>query len=176
MKKRVLLKNTVLFEEPFSTDSDIYVGDLPICFAADESIHSISDVRQRISQGYGAMTLKPIAKTLTVTREMARIAQDSGVQCFCADLTVNPLMVEWNKNFAARLTPLHGMKIGVVESNGAQNYINWEEMKSYVPRKSTETDASIYTLDAGFYHNAGGLFELSGHYISLLNKNNPRFQ
>ncbi len=175
-EKEGIAENTVLFEEPFPPDSDINVGDLPVCFAADESIHSLSDVKRRISQGYGAMTLKPIAKTLTVTREMAQYAYESGVQCFCADLTVNPLMVEWNKNFAARLTPLKGMKIGVVESNGAQNYVRWEEMKSYVPRKDTETDASVYTLDESFYRNAGDLYTLSAHYQSLLAEKNPAFR
>ena len=114
------------------------VGDIPICFAADESAHSLADVKRRIELGYKAITLKPIAKTPSVTIEMANAAYSAGVQCFCADLTVNPLMVEWNKNFAARLRPLHGMKIGVVESNGAQNYVNWEKMKGYVPRKNTK--------------------------------------
>ncbi len=176
LEKEGIAENTVLFEEPFPPESTIHVGDIPLCFAADESIHSLFDVKRRIGEGYGALTLKPIAKTLTVTREMAQAAADAGVQCFCADLTVNPLMVEWNKNFAARLTPLRGMKIGVVESNGAQNYVRWEEMKSYVPRKGTETDASVYTLDDAFYRNAGGLYELSPHYQSLLAEKNPVFR
>ena len=84
-------------------------------------------------------------------------------------------MVEWNKSFAARLKPIPGMKIGVVESNGAQNYSNWEIMKTYVPRKSTETDATVYTLDSEFYENGGGLFELSEHYLNLIKKTNPDF-
>ena len=106
---------------------------------------------------------------------MVGAARDAGIGCFCADLTVNPLMLEWNKNVAARLSPLSGMKIGVVESNGAQNYVNWEKMKGYVPRKNTESDATVYTLDEDFYKNAGGLFELSPHYASLIKEKDPEF-
>lgn len=174
-EKEGIAERTVLFEEPFPEDKKIYVGDIPICFAADESAHSLRDVEERIALGYKAITLKPIAKTPSVTVEMARAAYAAGVQCFCADLTVNPLMVEWNKNFAARLTPIKGMKIGIVESNGAQNYVRWEEMKSYVPRKNTESDATVYTLDEDFYKNAGGLFELSPHYASLIKEKDPEF-
>lgn len=170
-----IAERTVLFEEPFAPENKIYLGDLPICFAADESAHSLSDVEERIRLGYGAITLKPIAKTPSVTVKMERAARAAGVQCFCADLTVNPVMVEWNKNFAARLAILKGMKIGVVESNGAQNYVRWEEMKSYLTRRGTETDASVYTLDGEFYKNAGGLFEIPKHYLDLIKKASPEF-
>lgn len=170
-----IAQRCVLFEEPFAPDNKIFVGDIPICFAADESAHSLNDVKERIALGYKAITLKPIAKTLTVSREMADAAYAAGVQCFCADLTVNPLMVEWNKNFAARLRPLSGMKIGVVESNGAQNYVNWEKMKRYVNRKECESDATVYTLDGAFYNNAGGLFTIPEHYKELVLKRYPDF-
>ena len=176
LKAEGIVENTLLFEEPFPADRDIYVGDLPICFAADESIHSMADVKRRIAEGYGALTLKPIAKTVTLTKRMVEAAKAAGVQCFCADLTVNPVMLEWNKNFAARIAPIRGMKIGVVESNGGQNYKNWEEMKTYVTRVGTESDATVYTLDSTFYSNAGGLFEISGHYLELLASQNPQFK
>lgn len=170
-----IAERTVLFEEPFAQENELYVGDIPLCFAADESAHSLADVKRRIELGYKAITLKPIAKTLSVTIEMANAAYNAGVQCFCADLTVNPIMVEWNKNFAARLSTLRGLKIGVVESNGAQNYKNWEKMKGYVVRKSTETDASIYTLGDNFYENAGGIFEIAEYYSALVKKCHPEF-
>ena len=170
-----IAERTVLFEEPFREDNEIYVGDIPICFAADESAHSLADVKRRIELGYKAITLKPIAKTPSVTIEMANAAYSAGVQCFCADLTVNPIMVEWNKNFAARLKTLRGLKIGVVESNGAQNYVNWEIMKGHVIRRSTESDASIYTLDEKFYDNAGGLFEIPEYYSALVKARRPDF-
>ena len=175
LREEGIADRTVLFEEPFAPENEVYLGDLTICFAADESAHSLADVKRRIALGYGAITLKPIAKTPSVTAKMAKAAYDAGVQCFCADLTVNPIMVEWNKNFAARLRVLRGMKIGVVESNGAQNYKRWEEMKSYPVRKNTESDASVYTLDGAFYENAGGLFEIPTHYLDLIKKSSPEF-
>ena len=171
-----IAERTVLFEEPFAPDNEAFVGDLGIRFAADESAHSLQDVHRRIRLGYKAITLKPIAKTLTVTKRMAEAAEAAGVCCFCADLTVNPLMVEWNKNVAARLKPLPGMKIGVVESNGSQNYVNWETMKTYIPRIGTESDAAVYTLDQAFYENAGGLFEIPAHYLSVIRQQNPDFR
>lgn len=173
--KENILKQTVLFEEPFAQENEIYIGDLPVCFAADESAHSLDDVRKRIDLGYRAMTLKPIAKTVSVSIDMAQCAEENHVQSFCADLTVNPVMVEWNKNFAARLQPLLGMNIGVVESNGAQNYINWQNMLSYMPLKRKRESDSIYILDNDFYENAGGIFMTPKHYRELIeNQNNMR--
>lgn len=172
LDKEGILAQTVLFEEPFEPENKIFVGDLPVCFAADESAHSLKDVRERIELGYGAVTLKPIAKTLSVTIDMADYAQSAGAQCFCADLTVNPVMVEWNKNFAARLSPIRGMKIGVVESNGAQNYVNWEKMRGYLPEGVAGGDEVIYKTDAAFYKNAGGIFETPRHYFELIKKQN----
>ena len=167
-----IAEQTVLFEEPFSQENEIYVGDLPITFAADESAHSLKDVKRRIELGYKAITLKPIAKTLSVTIDMADCAKEHNIQCFCADLTVNPVMVEWNKNFAARLKPLAGMKIGVVESNGAQNYIKWQEMKNRLPAGNNCQDDTIYHLDDQFFGNSGGIFEMPKYYIEYLKKMN----
>ena len=167
-----ILEQTVLFEEPFAEENEIYVGDLPVCLAADESAHSVEDVKKRIALGYKAITLKPIAKTLSVTMEMADYAYSMGAQCFCADLTVNPVMLEWNKNVAARIAPLRGMKIGVVESNGAQNYVNWEEMRGYLPYKSEDTSGVMYTLDSDFYEKCGGVFEIPEHYLAFVKEKN----
>ncbi len=167
--KEKIAERTVLFEEPFAEENKIYVGDLPICFAADESAHSTDDVRERIKLGYRAITLKPIAKTASVTIEMARLAYSLGAECFCADLTVNPAMVEWNKNFAARLSLIKGMRIGILESNGAQNYVHWEEMKGYISPFS-KPDEPIMTLEDDFYENGGGIFEIPEHYLRLINE------
>ena len=60
-------------------------------------------------------------------------AHRRNIPCFCADLTVNPVMVEFNKNIAARIEKFPGIKIGILESNGMQNYANWEKMQSYHP-------------------------------------------
>ena len=167
-----ILAQTVLFEEPFAQENEIFVGDMPICFAADESAHSLNDVKKRIDLGYRAITLKPIAKTLSVTIDMAQCCEKAGVGCFCADLTVNPVMVEWNKNFAARLEPPQGMRIGVVESNGAQNYINWEKMKGYMPFEENGDSGALYNLKDGFYKNAGGIFMTPMHYYNLVKRQN----
>ena len=149
------------------TDSDIFVGDLPCCFAADESVHNIRDAEKKIAEGYRALTLKSIAKTLSVTLQMIEYAERAGVQCFAADLTVNPLMVEWNKNIAARLAPIKGMKIGIVESNGAQNYVNWGAMKTYRPNANVRESEAIYHCGDAFYQSKD-LFTESKHYLDLV--------
>ena len=123
--------------------------------------------------GYKAIALKPIAKTLSETLKIVSAAHDMDVICFCADLTVNPLMLEWNKNIAARIKTLPEMKVGVVESNGEQNYINWQEMKTYLPmheeRPVVEKDY-MYILDEEFFENSGGIFLDSKYYCELFTK------
>ena len=109
------------------------MGDLGVRVAADESAHTDADAARRIELGYGAIALKPIAKTLSMTLRIARLAHEKGVPCFCADLTVNPILVDWNKVFAARLAPLPGLSLGLVETNGHQNYRNWEAMRRHHP-------------------------------------------
>lgn len=161
----------VLLEEPFPEELEIDVKDIPARLAADESIHSVADAKARIQMGYGAFALKPIAKTLSLTLDIIQVAWENNLPCFCADLTVNPVMVEWNKNVAARLAPLPGLKIGVVESNGHQNYRNWDLMKSYHPCSGAdwaEPQDGIYHLDEDFYAKSGGIFLPSKHYNSLL--------
>ena len=52
----------------------------------------------------------------------------------CADLTVNPVLVEWNRAVAERLPQFPGLgNLGLLESNGAQNYRNWQRMSADVP-------------------------------------------
>ncbi len=51
----------------------------------------------------------------------------------CADLTVNPILIDWNKNLAARLKPFPGLEMGLLETNGDLNYRNWEKMLIYHP-------------------------------------------
>ena len=120
--------------------------------------------------GYSAMALKPIAKTLSMSLAVAAEAKRRGVPCFCADLTVNPLMVDWNKSVAARLEPLPGLKIGVFESNGHQNYTDWERLSSYHPMAGagwTRQSGGVFDLDDAFYANSGGVFQDSRYYIEL---------
>ena len=130
-----------MIEEPFSEESDIDVSDLPITINADESAHSVEDVRRRISQGYKAIALKPIAKTVSVSFDMAAEAIRSGCACFCADLTVNPYIALWNRMFASHLPPLPMMNCGCVEINGDTNYKNWHYMISSLPKSVIYTPA-----------------------------------
>jgi L-alanine-DL-glutamate epimerase-like enolase superfamily enzyme len=156
-----VLPRTVLLEEPFPEGLDITVGDLPVRIAGDESAHSPEDVKHLIDDlGYGAIALKPIAKTLSLSLKMLDVAQARQVPCFCADLTVNPYLCDWNRNFACRIAPLPGLKIGVMESNGKQNYVHWEQMKENHPIPHApwlEPDQGIYHLDDLFYQTSGGI-------------------
>lgn len=160
------LERIRILEEPFPEDFREDVSDIPVRLAADESAHTAEDAVARMEQGYTAIALKPVAKTVSMSLRVAKAAHDRGIPCFCADLTVNPLMVEWNKNFAARLAPLPGFSTGVVETNGAQNYRNWDRMKAYHPMASepwVAGDEPVFPLPDEFYRTSGGIFRPSGY-------------
>ena len=167
------LERIMIVEEPFSEEYKVDVSDIPARLASDESAHSDREALERIQLGYRAIALKPIAKTMSMSLKIAKIAYEKGIPCFCADLTVNPIVLEWNKNVAARLAPLPGMKIGVIESNGHQNYKNWELLKSYHPCFGApwmNSERGLFRLDDDFYRQSGGIFQTSGHYAALVNK------
>lgn len=160
-----------IIEEPFPEEYKVPVGDLGVRIAADESAHSDRDAQERIELGYGAIALKPIAKTLSMTLKIAKVAHEAGVPMFCADLTVGPILVDWNKNVAARLAPLPGMSVGVLETNGHQNYARWPEMCSWHPRAGagwTQTRNGLFLLDDEFYGCGGGVFGESPHYAEMV--------
>jgi len=169
-REEEILERIILLEEPFPEEKHIYVGDLPVTVAADESVHGIEELKERFELGYKALTLKPIAKGITMSVRMAELAREKNMVCFCADLTVNPLMVSFNQCVAARLKPLAGMKVGVVESNGAQNYAGWERLKEYHPMCGagfiTENNG-VYELDDEFYENKGGILKRAEYYCKL---------
>jgi L-alanine-DL-glutamate epimerase-like enolase superfamily enzyme len=138
-----------MIEEPFPEEKEIDVSDIPVRLTADESAHTDEDTIKRIQMGYKAVALKPIAKTLSMTMRIAKAATDRNIPCFCADLTVNPVLVEWNKNIAVRLESFPGLEnLGLWESNGHQNYVNWDQMKSYFPKNN----ASWIDVRNGFYY------------------------
>ena len=172
-----MLDQIAIIEEPFPEEADIYVGDLGARIAADESAHSAEDVKTRIEMGYGAIALKSGAKTLSMTLKMAQTAHEKGVPCFLADLTCTPNVVDWNKNVAARLAPLPGLKnMGLLESNGHQNYQNWNDLISYHPfpdRSWLHPQDGLYILDADFYETSGGVLKSSDHYMSLFENSRP---
>jgi L-alanine-DL-glutamate epimerase-like enolase superfamily enzyme len=164
----------MIVEEPFPEDYEEDVSDLGVRIAADESAHSDKDALKRIQMGYGAIALKPIAKTLSMSLKIAKAAYEANIPCFCADLTVNPILVDWNKNVAARLSPLPGMNIGVLETNGHQNYKRWEEMAGFHPcagAEWTKTIKGLFHLTNDFYTRSGGILEVSEHYKNLLTSN-----
>jgi L-alanine-DL-glutamate epimerase-like enolase superfamily enzyme len=162
-----------LIEEPFPEELEIDIRDIPARVAADESAHTDRDALKRIQMGYTAIALKPIAKTFSMSLKIAQLAHEHGVPCFCADLTVSPLLVEWNKNVAARLAPFPGLGIGLVETNGHQNYRNWETMRSYHPRADAawaRTQRGVFELDADYYAQSGGIFAPVAHYEGMFAK------
>lgn len=160
-----------IIEEPFAEEIEIDVSDIPVRLAADESAHTDEDAIKRMQMGYGAIALKAIAKTLSMTLKIANEAHKRNVPCFCADLTVNPILVEWNKNVAARLNSFPGMgNLGLIESNGHQNYKNWDTMLSYHPKKNgnwVQAKKGVYELDEEFYKTGGGIFEKMPHYEAM---------
>ena len=110
------------------------------------------------------MALKPIAKTLSVSFEMVREMHDAGGSCLCADLTVNPLLAEWNKQFAAAIAPLPGMNAGCVEVNGDENYLNWKEQIKRLPQglPYSYPRRGAFCCTKRFYAKSGALFENNG--------------
>ncbi len=156
-----MLEQILLIEEPWPESMKIEVNDLPVKIAADESAHSLQEVKERIDLGYKAIALKPVAKTMSETFKIAAYAHQKSVPCFCADLTVPPLLVEWNKNIATRLHPLKGLRVGLLETNGHQNYTDWEKMRenlSFSSKPWSKINRGLFLLDEDYYACSGGIF------------------
>lgn len=172
-KKIGAFDQIAIIEEPFPEEYEEHVDDLGVRIAADESAHTDEDAAKRIQMGYKAIALKAIAKTLSMTMKIAQLAYENAVPCFCADLTVNPILVDWNKNVAARLAPFPSLGLGLVETNGHQNYKNWETMVSYHPcvgASWTKTQDGVFNLDEDFYKSSGGIFMPSEHYENMFKR------
>lgn len=164
------LEQIAIIEEPFPEELEVSVDDLGVRIAADESAHTDEDAIKRIEMGYQAIALKAIAKTLSMTMKIAQAAHERGVPCFCADLTVNPILVEWNKAVAARLAPFPGLGLGLLETNGHQNYKGWERMVGYHPYPDaswSKTVDGVFNLDDGYYEKSGGILTPSPHYEEM---------
>lgn len=170
-KKIGMFDQIAIIEEPFPEDEDINVGDLGIRIAADESAHTAEDVVRRIQMGYSAIALKSAAKTLSMTMKMAKAAHENNIPCFLADLTCTPILVDWNKNVAARLAAFPGLKpMGLLESNGHQNYVNWNALVNYCPYPEgswIHSENGLFHLDKDFYEKSGGVLISSKHYLNL---------
>jgi hypothetical protein len=81
------------------------------------------------------------------------------------------VLIEWNKNVAARLASFPGMgNLGLVESNGHQNYREWDKMMSYHPRKDApwvKVNRGVYETGSEFYKTGGGIFDPMPHYEEM---------
>ena len=156
------LEQIQIIEEPFPEELEIDVSDIPVRLAADESAHTDVDALKRIEMGYGSIALKPIAKTMSMSMKIAQLAHERNVPCFCADLTVNPVLVEWNKAVACRLAPFPGLEMGLVETNGHQNYANWDKMRHCLPYREAAwsiPNSGVFNLDEDYYAKDGGILE-----------------
>lgn len=172
-KKIGAFEHILFYEEPLAEHNDEDVSDLEVRMAADESIHTEYDAKKRIEQGYRAMVLKGIAKTLSLSMKIAKLAAENQIPCLCADLTVNPILVDWNKNLASRLMPFPGIGMGLIETNGDMNYKNWKNMLSYHPYAGapwTKAEKGIFELNDDFYKKSGGIFTPSDHYEQMFRK------
>lgn len=155
------LDRVIVLEEPFPEEVKVDVGGLPVRVAADESAATDVDAIERMDLGYTAIALKPVAKTMSMTFRIAQAAFARGVPCLGADLTVPPVMVEWNKALAACLAPFPGLDAGLLEANGRQNYAHWNEMMARHPMAGapwTVARDGAFHLDDQFFETSGGIF------------------
>jgi L-alanine-DL-glutamate epimerase-like enolase superfamily enzyme len=169
-KKIGAFDQIAVIEEPFPEEADINVAGMGVRIAADESAHTDKDALERIEMGYSAIALKAIAKTLSMTMKIAQAAHEHGIPCFCADLTVNPILVDWNKAIAARLAPFPDLGLGLLETNGHQNYKNWQTMVGYHPHAQaswTKTVDGVFNLNTDYYRKSGGILTPSEHYEDM---------
>ena len=170
-KKIGAFDQIAIIEEPFPEELEVTVNDMGVRIASDESAHTDEDAINRMEMGYQAIALKAIAKTLSMTMKIAQAAHERNIPCFCADLTVNPILVEWNKAIASRLSPFPGLGIGLLETNGHQNYKNWDTMVGYHPYPEADwrkTKEGVFNLDKDYYKKSGGIFADSTHYQEML--------
>ena len=161
----------LLYEEPFIESNTENVADLGVLVACDESLHNENDARGKIALGYKAFVLKGIAKTLSQTLKIAAVAHENAIPCLCSDLTVNPILIDWNKIIAASMKPFPGLGMGMMETNGDMNYTNWEQMKlkhPYAGSSWTNVQQGMFKLDDDFYKHAGGIFEIGDYYKKMM--------
>lgn len=172
-KKIGAFDQLAVIEEPFDESNEEFVGDMGVRVAADESAHTVEDAAHRMELGYSAMAVKAIAKTLSMTMKITQLAYEKDVPCFCADLTVNPILVEWNKNVAARLPAFPGMTVGLQEANGHQYYKNWATMAQrhpYADASWVKAKKGIFELNEDYYQKSGGVLEDIPYYMERFNR------
>lgn len=170
-KKMGAFDQILFVEEPLAESNNENVDDIGLRIAADESAHDEPGVLRRLGQGYGALALKGIGKTLSMSMKIAELAHEKNIPCLCADLTVNPILIDWHKNLAAHLAPFPGLNMGLMETNGDLNYRNWQQMQTYHPANRaswTIVKDGVFNLGKDFYRASGGIFAPIPHYEKML--------
>lgn len=160
-----MIESVCLVEEPFQEGLDLSVDGLDLLVAADESLHDVKDVKQRAELGYGAVALKPAGKTLSLSLLMAMEAARHDLLPFVADSATTPRLIDWNRNLSARLPTFPGLDGGLIESNGAQFYKDWDRLvrgHSCYGAAWVEPVDGAFQLDDDFYQNGGGLISQPG--------------
>ena len=167
-------ERVLLFEEPFDetgVEGAGSLGEIGVPLAADESVHCVEDVYRRAEVGYGAMAVKAAGKTLSLAFDLVEAAVDSGLDCFVADNACVPLLVDWNRNIAARLPKLSGVRGGLMETNGAENYGSvWQRLLDAHPCAGAswlQPRAGAFSLDERFFAGGGGVFSGAQPYAGL---------
>jgi len=172
-KKIGAFDRILLFEEPLNEKNEENVSDLGIRVGADESAHDEASSIKRFDLGYNVLVLKGIAKTLSMSIKLAKLAAERKVPCMCADLTVNPILIDWHKNLAAHLAPFPEIEMGLMETNGDMNYTDWDAMVKYHPGSDAswfQRRNGVFELTKDFYDRSGGMFEPSPHYQAMFRK------
>ena len=168
-----LLDRIAILEEPLAPEARDAVGELPVRVAADESLHDPDDVPRRSDLGYAAIAVKPAGKTLSVAFQMLAAAHRASMTAFVADNACVPALVEWNKGVAARLPAFPGVRGGMMESNGAENYGRWEGMLAEHPAAGAPWLAEregAWRLDDDYYARSGGIFADPEPYLGELRR------
>ncbi|MHC4915860.1 MAG: hypothetical protein ACYTGB_10250 [Planctomycetota bacterium] len=164
------LDRVILVEEPYSRPEDLDVHGLPARFAGDESVESAEDVAARAQQGYTAFAIKTAGKTVSRCFRLIRAALAAGAVPFVADNACVPVMVEWNRNFAARLPAFPGVRGGMMESNGPENYAHWERLLAELPSPDApwlRAQRGAFRLGDEYFAAGGGIFETPESYSRL---------
>lgn len=172
-KKIGALDRILLYEEPLNEKNEENISDLGIRVGADESAHDEASALKRFDLGYKVLVLKGIAKTLSMSVKLAKLAAERNVPCMCADLTVNPILIDWHKNLAAHLAPFPVINMGLMETNGDMNYTNWDSMVKHHPSSDAswfQRKNGVFELNKDFYDRSGGIFEQSAHYDGMFRK------
>lgn len=171
MKQIGAFEQILVIEDPFPEELEVRVDDLGVLIASDEPASTPERAQKQIDRGYGAFGLKPIAKTLSMTLKVIDVAMQQDIHCYCADLTVNPTLREWNKMVAARVEPMPVINMGMFETNGHQYYAEWDEMLTYHPHSNApwvEARNGVFELGDDYWQKSGGIFDLSEYYLDLV--------